>query len=110
MDRLSISHGAGHFDHVGKGPRGHGGADERIRQEVCQALTRNREVDATDIDVEVSQGVVILNGTIPGRFMKKEAERCIEELRGVVDVFNLLVLQPHLSETVKELINNQNGS
>jgi osmotically-inducible protein OsmY len=74
----------------GKGPKGYRRADERIQEEVCEALTQNADVDASNIEVEVKDGVVTLSGTVDSRKTKVLAEGCIERLPGVKDVLNLL--------------------
>lgn len=83
--------GPGHF---GKGPKNWIRSDERIREEVCEALYESYDVDATDIEVLVAEGVVTLKGTVNSRFAKKEAEDCIDFLRGVKDVRNELKVRP----------------
>lgn len=82
------------ISHIGKGPRGWKPTDERIREEVNLALFIDHVVDASDIEVKVSEGVVTLEGTVPNRAMKKAAERSVERLAGVVDVINRLRILP----------------
>ena len=74
----------------GKGPKGYKRSDDRIREEVCEALYRSPRVDASEIEVTVDQGCVSLKGTVDSRDAKREAESCIENLSGVEDVFNEL--------------------
>lgn len=76
--------------HFGKGPKGWKRSDERIREEVNEMLMRDRHVDASDIEVSVKDGLVILKGTVLDRQMKREAELCIEDIHGVSDVRNEL--------------------
>jgi hypothetical protein len=78
---------------AGKGPKGFRRSDDRIREEVCVTLTRHPGVDATDIDVDVSLGVVTLKGTVQERRMKHLAEITIENLLGVKDVINQIRIQ-----------------
>jgi hypothetical protein len=75
-------------NYAGKGPKGFHRSDDRVREEVCATLTRHPGVDATDIDVDVSLGVVTLKGTVQERRMKHLAEISIENLLGVKDVIN----------------------
>lgn len=72
----------------GKGPKNFKRSDERIREDVCQALEDHSELDATDIDVEVTDGEVILKGMVESRQAKRMAEDILEECRGVKDVRN----------------------
>jgi hypothetical protein len=76
----------------GVGPKGYKRSDERIYEEVCEALYRNPLVDASDIEVKVSEGIVTLSGAVDGRNAKREAESCIENLAGVEDIQNELRL------------------
>lgn len=84
--------------HSGKGPIGYKRSDERIYEDVCEALFSNPSVDATDIDVSVSDGLITLSGTVDTRYEKREAENCIEHLSGVVDIQNDLRLLDNIQE------------
>lgn len=72
----------------GKGPKGWKRSDERIKEEVSEALYRDYHVDASEIEIEVKEGVVTLSGTVENREAKRSAEECIENLSGVQDVHN----------------------
>lgn len=74
--------------HHGKGPRGYQRSDERIKEDVSETLTAHPGIDATDINVEVERGTVMLTGTVTERFMKRMAEDAIEHVSGVKDVQN----------------------
>lgn len=74
----------------GRGPRGYRRSDERIREDVCQCLTDDDYVDATNIEVTVKDREVVLSGTVPSRMQKRRAEDVIERLPGVQDVINSL--------------------
>lgn len=82
--------------YYGKGPKGWKKSDEKIREEVCDALTESREVDASDVEVEVSQGLVFLKGVVTDRAAKKEAERLAESVHGVKDIRNEIRLRSTL--------------
>lgn len=75
-------------NYSGIGPRDYKRSDERIYEDVCEALYRSSLVDASDITVKVSDGLVTLSGTVENRFSKREAESCVENITGVVDVLN----------------------
>jgi osmotically-inducible protein OsmY len=77
----------------GKGPKGYKKSDERIQEEVCEALYHDPLVDASDIEVTVTDGCVYLRGTVDSRRTKREAESCVEHLNGVEDVQNELRVQ-----------------
>jgi osmotically-inducible protein OsmY len=74
----------------GRGPRGYQRSDERIHEEVCESLTDDDHVDASDIEVSVKDGEVTLKGTVHSRDEKRRAEDVIENLPGVKDVHNSL--------------------
>lgn len=74
----------------GKGPRGYTRNDTRVYEDVCELLTRDGDVDATDIDVSVEGGVVTLSGRVENRDMKRYAGNIIDHIPGVKDVQNLL--------------------
>jgi hypothetical protein len=74
----------------GRGPRGASRSDERIREQVCEALTVLDDVDASDVEVSVRDGDVLLCGTVPEHAMKRAAELAAERCRGVTHVQNLM--------------------
>lgn len=76
--------------HTGRGPRGYRRADERIWEDVCDRLTDDGHVDASDIDVRVNDGEVTLDGTVRSREEKHHAEDIIDSVPGVRDVHNRL--------------------
>ena len=86
----------------GLGPKGYQRSDERIREDVCEALYRNPHVDARDIEVSVIDGVVVLTGIVEDRLEKREAEICSEEVLGVRDIQNDLELRSLLNGAVSD--------
>lgn len=83
-----IGHDSG--GHSGRGPRGYRRSDDSIYHDVCDTLTMSADIDASEIEVTVKEGVVYLNGSVSSREMKKNAELDIENISGVTDVQNLL--------------------
>lgn len=77
---------------LGKGPKGYRRSDERIREDVCEALMRHPGIDASEIEVEVTDSVVTLKGSVPDRWMKRASEWVIDPISGVTDVRNHLEL------------------
>ena len=77
-------------EHSGRGPRGYRRPDERIWEDVCDRLTDDGHVDATDVDVEVKDGEVTVEGTVRSRDEKRHAEDIIDSVPGVRDVHNRL--------------------
>jgi hypothetical protein len=87
----------------GRGPRGYRRSDERIREEVCDLLTDDPRIDASDVEVNVENGEVTLSGTVDSRTEKRRAEDLIEVMPGVKDVHNRLrTKQPGLLERAAE--------
>lgn len=80
-------------DFSGVGPLNYKRSDLRIQDDVSDALYAQPEVDASDIEVSVKDGIVTLKGTVNSRVSKKVAEISVEGLPGVVDVENLLVIE-----------------
>lgn len=81
--------------HVGKGPKGYQRSDQRIKEDICEMLTRHPSVDAENIEVEVKNGEVTLSGTVPDRHMKYYAEEGAANSFGVVDVINNIRLKKY---------------
>lgn len=69
-------------------------SDENIYEKVCERLFRDHLVDAAEIKIEVDQGIVTLTGLVSDRFAKNNAEKCIEDVFGVVDIQNRLEIKP----------------
>jgi osmotically-inducible protein OsmY len=76
--------------HRGKGPVGYTRSDDRIRENVCEALHDDDHIDATHIEVVVKNGEVILTGNVEDRRQKRLAEDLVEQMPGVKDVQNQL--------------------
>ena len=90
--------------YAGRGPKGYTRSDDRINEDVCERLSWNDEVDATEITVRVKDGEVTLEGTVETRHMKRLAEDISEDVPGVLDVHNQLrVKKPILTEIKEKL-------
>jgi osmotically-inducible protein OsmY len=74
----------------GRGPRGYRRSDDRIREDVCECLTEDDCIDASNMDVAVRECEVTLSGTVNSREEKRRAEDLIEDLPGVKEVTNNL--------------------
>lgn len=79
--------------HRHKGPKGWQRADGAIREDVCEALAYTQGIDASDIEVEVKETEVWLNGTVTDRHQKRMAEDLAGHVRGVHDVHNRLTVR-----------------
>lgn len=79
---------------AGRGPKGYRRSDERLREEACDLLTDDPEIDASEVTVTVKDGAVTLEGSVPERRMKRDAGDCIEAISGVRQVHNRLRIEP----------------
>jgi osmotically-inducible protein OsmY len=64
--------------------------DESLAREIHEILTKDPELDATDIEVEVEDGAVTLTGAVNSTDAKLLAEELVESLPGVRHVHNRL--------------------
>lgn len=74
----------------GRGPKDYRRSDERIREEICDRLTTHPDIDASDMEVRVANGIVTLSGTAEDRHEKRLAEYIAEDSLGIDDVDNRL--------------------
>jgi len=87
----SSSSSRGQF--AGRGPKGYRRSDDRITEDVNEALAQHPEIDATDIEVKVNNSEVTLTGTVNERQFKRMAEDIVERCAGVSDVRNEIRVQ-----------------
>lgn len=85
--------------HSGRGPRNYARSDSRINEDVCDRLTDNPMVDASDIEVAVSEREVTLTGSVRSRDEKRRAEDIAEAVSGVTHVQNNLRVKQQGSDT-----------
>lgn len=72
----------------GRGPRNYTRSDDRIKEDINDRLTDNDFFDASDVEVEVNKGEVVLSGTVESRYAKRLAEDIAEDVSGVKNVEN----------------------
>ncbi|MFP5384876.1 MAG: BON domain-containing protein [Bacteriovoracia bacterium] len=75
-------------NHSGKGPKGYQRSRESILEEANDILTRDFNLDATEIEVDVQGDILVLKGDVSSRRDKKLAELLVEEIPGISDVHN----------------------
>src|SRR5512132_1272798 len=75
---------------TGVGPKGYQRSDDAICREGCEVMAGHGQLDASEIEVRVERGEVILEGTVPDRWSKRLAEDLAESAFGVQDVHNRL--------------------
>jgi hypothetical protein len=66
---------------------------------VCDRLTEHPSIDASDIEVSVTEGDVTLTGRVDSRAVKHLTEVMVETVAGVKEVHNQLRIAPLDSET-----------
>lgn len=75
-------------NHRGKGPKGYKRSEDRIKEDISDLFTDDPELDASDIDIEVKEGDVVLRGNVVTRSQKRRAEDIAESVLGVGNVEN----------------------
>jgi len=73
----------------GKGPKGYKRSDERIREELSDRLAEGI-IDASAIEISVTNGEITLTGTVTERRAKHIAEEIAENVMGVQEIHNQL--------------------
>lgn len=89
----------GRGEHYGRGPKGYTRSDERIGEDVNDRLTDDSRLDASEIEVEVSDGEVTLTGTVTNREDKRYAEDVAEGVSGVKHIQNNLRVKRDMSQS-----------
>lgn len=74
--------------HAGKGPKFYRRTDASILEEVNDILTRDSQVDASEVEVKVKDSIVMLTGEVTDRKMKRLAEMSLDLVSGVRDIQN----------------------
>jgi hypothetical protein len=92
---------------TGKGPKGYVRSDERIREDVCDRLSEDDDVDASDITVTVKAGEVTLEGTVIDRHAKHRAEDITDSVSGVRDVTNRLRARKGLMKEIGDKLTGE---
>ena len=106
-----IEPGQGRFgQHRGKGPKNYSRSDDRIKEDVSDRLGDDGEIDASEIEVMVSDGEVTLSGTVDSRDQKRRAEDIAEDVSGVRNVQNnIRVSSPALSTSGQASTTTKSG-
>ena len=79
--------------HSGKGPKGYTRSDDRIREDISDRLMADGDVDASEIEVDVRGGEVVLRGVVDSRETKRCVEDVVDSVQGVQNVQNQLRLR-----------------
>jgi len=73
-----------------RGPKGYRRSDERILEDICEAIMDAHRIDASEVSVIVQDGHVELTGAVPERRMKHAIEDLAAACPGVQEVDNRL--------------------
>jgi osmotically-inducible protein OsmY len=79
---------AGQQGRMRRGPKGYTRSDERLKEDIAERLMYAWDVDASDVSLEVQNGKVMLEGTVPERRMKHAIEDIVDNCPGVQDIDN----------------------
>ncbi|RAW00090.1 BON domain-containing protein [Pseudochryseolinea flava] len=74
--------------------------DESIADDIYIRLTEHGDLDASEMMLDVTNGVVVISGYVDSRASKRLAEDICEHVRGVQQVENRLRVQPPLGNGV----------
>lgn len=77
----------------GRGPKGYERSDERLKEMICERLTDDPVIDASEVAIEVINKTVKLTGTVDDRRIKYLIEDVIEQCGGVRDIDNQVRVQ-----------------
>lgn len=77
----------------GRGPKNYTRSDDRIREDLNEQLMDADDVDASDVSIEVKDGVVTLSGNVEQRWIKHRIEDMADDCSGVKDVRNEIRVQ-----------------
>ena len=99
MDNESGWDHPGVSDELGKGDElkshrslGHEPSDEEIFEDVLEALSQNEKADASNISVNVRDGIVSLTGKVESRNIKRLFGNLVKPIAGVLEVRNELMI------------------
>lgn len=70
--------------------------DEKIREDIIEALSASPVVEASDFNVTVLNGVVTLSGVVKNTHLRDEAVKLAEGVSGIVNVQNEIKLGGNL--------------
>ena len=76
----------------GLGPRGYVRSDQRIFEDICDRLTEDPSIDASDIAVAVRDRIVTLAGSVDSMQALRQADEIAREALGVADTRNDLIV------------------
>jgi hypothetical protein len=92
-----------------RGPKGWQRTDDRLKDDICERLYHTLHIDSSEVTVEVKDGKVMLDGTVPQRGMKHALEDLIDSLPGVHDIDNRVRVSRHEGGSQSQSGQSQGG-
>jgi osmotically-inducible protein OsmY len=80
--------------YAGRAPKGYERSDERIREDICDELTRRPDIDPGRLSVAVAGGEVTLEGAVEDLGSRRLADEIASRCIGVRQVHNKLKVEP----------------
>lgn len=71
-----------------RGPKGYRRSDQRLLEDLCETIASAGHLDASEVTVDVQDGRVRLEGTVPARCMKHAIEDLADTCPGVQEIDN----------------------
>lgn len=81
-------------DFRGRGPKNYVRSDERLREDISERLTADPDIDASEIEVQVTDGAVTLSGHVDRRQTRYRVEDLVDRCHGVTSIDNRLSIGP----------------
>lgn len=79
--------------YAGRAPKGYERSDERIREDICDELTRRPDIDPGRLTVSVADGEVTLEGAVENLGSRRLADEIASHCIGVTQVHNKLKVE-----------------
>ncbi len=89
-------------DFTGRGPKGYQRTDQRILEDICDRLSDDPYVDASEISVTCQNGEITLEGTVDSRPTKHRVEDLVADCRGVRDIHNRIRVSTGVGERLSQ--------
>ena len=80
--------------YAGRAPKGYERSDERIREDICDELTRRPDIDPGRLTVAVADSEVTLEGAVEDLESRRLADEIASRCIGVRQVHNRLRVEP----------------
>ncbi|MGZ3775399.1 MAG: BON domain-containing protein [Pseudobdellovibrionaceae bacterium] len=82
-------------NYAGIGPKNYRRSDELIYEEICEVLTLDPDIDASEIDVKVHKGIATLSGEVETKTLRAYAEESIGHVFGIKEIRNIIKVPEH---------------